>query len=164
MAFCPNCGAQVNGNFCGNCGATMNAGAQPESGPQYQQQQYQQPQYQQPQAAGMPNNTAAALCYLAGFITGIIFLVIQPYNTDPKIKYHAWQSIGFNVAMIVIMVLLSILTALTGGILGLVLAPLGLIIWLGAFVLWLILMYKAYQGDGLHLPVIGDFARKQAGM
>lgn len=158
MAFCPNCGAQVEGNFCGNCGATMNAGAPPSGGPQYQQQ------YQQPQAAGMPNNTAAALCYLAGFITGIIFLVIQPYNTDPKIKYHAWQSIGFNVAMIAIMILFSILTALTGGILALVLAPLSLIIWLGALVLWVILMYKAYQGDGMHLPVIGDFAKKQAGL
>jgi len=158
MAFCPNCGAQVEGTFCGNCGATMNAGA-PPGGPQYQQQQY-----QQPQAAGMPNNTVAALCYLAGFITGIIFLVIQPYNTDPKIKYHAWQSIGFNVAMIAIMIVFSILTALTGGILALVLAPLSLVIWLGALVLWVILMYKAYQGDGLHLPVIGDFAKKQAGL
>ncbi|HPT25895.1 MAG TPA: DUF4870 domain-containing protein [Bryobacteraceae bacterium] len=160
MAFCPNCGAQVEGNFCGNCGATMGAGPAPGAGPQYQQQQ----QYQQPQAAGMTNNMAAALCYLAGFITGIIFLVIQPYNTDPKIKYHAWQSIGFNVAMIAIMVLFSILTALTGGILALVLAPLSLVIWLGAMVLWIILMVKAYQGEGLNLPVIGDFAKKQAGL
>ncbi len=159
MAFCPNCGAQVNGSFCGNCGATMGAGAAPGA----QNQPPPQQQYQ-PQAAGMPNNTAAALCYLAGFITGIIFLVIAPYNTDPKIKYHAWQSIGLNVAMIAIMILFSILTALTGGILALLLVPVSLVIWLGAFVLWLMLMYKAYQGAGLHLPVIGDFARKQAGM
>ncbi len=153
MAFCPNCGAQVNGSFCGNCGATMGAGAAPGAGPA-----------QQPQSASMPGNTVAALCYLAGFITGIIFLVLAPYNADPKIRYHAWQSIGFNVALIVIMILLSILTALTGGILGLILAPVGLIIWLGSIVLWLFLMFKAYQGEGIHLPVVGDFAKKQAGL
>jgi uncharacterized membrane protein len=157
MAFCPKCGAQVNGSFCGSCGATVGGGAAPG---QPGQQQYQQP----PQAEALPNNTVAALCYLAGFVTGIIFLVLAPYNADPKIRYHAWQSIGFNLAMIVCMIALSILTALTGGILGLILAPVGLIIWLGAFVLWLFLMFKAYSGEGLHLPVIGDFARKQAGM
>ncbi len=153
MAFCPNCGAQVNGSFCGNCGATMSAGQAPGAGPA-----------QQPQAASVPGNTVAALCYLAGFITGIIFLVLAPYNADPKIRYHAWQAIGFNVALIVIMIVLSVLTALTGGVLGLILAPVGLVIWLGSIVLWLFLMFKAYQGEGLHLPVIGDFAKKQAGL
>jgi uncharacterized membrane protein len=159
MAFCPNCGAQVNGSFCGNCGATMNAGQAPGAGPQ-PQQQYQP----QAQGAGMTQNTASALCYLLGFITGIIFLVLTPYNTDPKVKYHAWQSIGFNVAYIVVWFLLGVLTAATGGILGLILVPLGLLLSLAVFVLWLFLMYKAYQGEGIHLPLIGDFAKKQAGL
>lgn len=158
MAFCPNCGAQVNGSFCGNCGATMNAGQAPGAGPQ-------QPQYQQQaQGAGLTQNAASALCYLLGFITGIIFLVLAPYNTDPKVKYHAWQSIGFNVAYIVVWLLLGVLTTATGGILGLILVPLGLLLSLGVFALWLFLMFKAYQGEGIHLPLIGDFAKKQAGL
>ncbi|MBE0656510.1 MAG: hypothetical protein IH602_02410 [Bryobacteraceae bacterium] len=170
MAFCPNCGAQVNGSFCGNCGATMSAGPAPGSEQQQQQQQYQQPQYQQPQyqqqaqAGGLSQNAASALCYLLGFITGIIFLVMAPYNTDPKVKYHAWQSIGFNVAYIALWFILTILTTLTGGILGLILVPIGLLISLCVFALWLFMMYKAYQGEGLHLPMIGDFAKKQAGL
>ncbi len=158
MAFCPNCGAQVTGSFCGNCGATR-AGQAPGAGPQ-QQQQYQQ----QAQGAGMTQNTASALCYLLGFITGIIFLVMAPYNNDPKVKYHAWQSIAFNVAYIVVWLLLGVLTTATGGILGLILVPLGLLLSLGVFALWLFLMFKAYQGEGIHLPLIGDFAKKQAGL
>ena len=159
MAFCPNCGAQVDGNFCGSCGATMNAGGAP--GGQPQQPYTQQQQYQQPQAAGLQQNVACALCYLAGLITGIIFLLIAPYNTDPKVKYHAWQAIGFHVGIIICWVGLTIVTAATGGLLGLLLFPL---FGLATFGLWLFLMFKAYQGEGLHLPVIGDFARKQAGM
>jgi uncharacterized membrane protein len=139
-------------------------GADPQNQQQYQQPQYQQPQYQQPQAAGLSQNAACALCYLLGFITGIIFLVMAPYNTDPKVKDHAWQSIGFNVAYIALWFVLTILTTLTGGILGLVLVPLGLLISLCVFALWLFLMYKAYQGEGMHLPMIGDFAKKQAGL
>jgi uncharacterized membrane protein len=115
----------------------------------------------QPVAAastGMSENVAGALCYLVGFITGIIFLVIAPYNQNKFVRFHAWQSIFFNVAYIAVWILLSFLTMLTHGI-GILLYP---IVMLGFFVLWLYLMFSAYNNKRIKLPVIGDLAEKQA--
>src|SRR5690242_11740272 len=113
MAFCPNCGTQVTGTFCQNCGTAMAGDANPSAGstPGYAPSQ--------PVAAtstGMSENVAGALCYLVGFITGIIFLVIAPYNQNKFVRFHAFQSIFFNVAYIVIWILISFLTVLTHGI------------------------------------------------
>ncbi|MCS7042961.1 MAG: hypothetical protein NZR01_09235 [Bryobacteraceae bacterium] len=108
---------------------------------------------------------AGALCYLAGLITGIIFLVIAPYNTSRTVRFHAFQSIFFNVAWIAIWIVEMILSAALAAIpvLGWMLS---LLLWaavaLGGFILWLVLMWKAYQGDRLVLPVIGPLAEKQA--
>ena len=46
----------------------------------------------------MTDNVASALCYLLGLITGIIFLVLTPYNRNPVVRFHAFQSIFLNVA------------------------------------------------------------------
>jgi uncharacterized membrane protein len=111
-------------------------------------------------AAGLPENTAAALCYLLGFVTGIVFLVLEPYNKNKLIRFHAFQSIFLNVAVIVVWI-----------VLGIVMLPFGL--WLGgwwlfwllrlAFLgLWIYMMLQAYQGKKVVLPVIGDLAAKQA--
>jgi uncharacterized membrane protein len=121
------------------------------------------PGYASPQplaatSTGMSENVAGALCYLVGFITGIIFLVIAPYNQNKFVRFHAFQSIFFNVAYIVFWILMSFLTVLTHGI-GFLLFPL---IGLGFFVLWLYLMFSAYNGKRIKLPLIGDLAEKQA--
>ena len=106
----------------------------------------------------MSENVAGALCYLVGFITGIIFLVIAPYNQNKFVRFHAFQSIFFNVAYIAIWILISFLTVLTHGI-GILLYP---IIGLGFFVLWLYMMFSAYNNKRVKLPLIGDLAEKQA--
>jgi uncharacterized membrane protein len=121
------------------------------------------PGYASPQplaatSTGMSENVAGALCYLVGFITGIIFLVIAPYNQNKFVRFHAFQSIFFNVAYIVFWILMSFLTVLTHGI-GFLLFPL---IGLGFFVLWLYLMFSAYNNKRVKLPLIGDLAEKQA--
>jgi uncharacterized membrane protein len=96
---------------------------------------------------GLPENTEAALTYLFGWITGLIFLLMEKDNK--KIRFHAMQSIiTFGVATLVTMV----------PVIGWMLSPL---IWLVAFILWLVLIVKAYQGEMFKLPVIGDFAAKQ---
>ncbi len=108
---------------------------------------------------------AGALCYLAGLITGILFLVIAPYNASRTVRFHAFQSIFFSVAWIAIWIVEMIISAALASIpvLGWLMS---LLLWtaiaLGGFILWLVLMWKAYQGDRLVLPVIGPLAEKQA--
>src|SRR5690242_13770261 len=90
MAFCAKCGTQLGEGvaFCPSCGTP--AGVVPSSSTP------------PPGAQPMPSNVAALLTYLAGFITGIIFLVIEPYKNDRFVRFHAFQSIFFSIAYIVI--------------------------------------------------------------
>jgi len=155
MAFCPNCGTQVTGTFCQNCGTSMAGVANPSAGSTLG---YAPSQPAAATSTGMSENVAGALCYLVGFITGIMSLVIAPYNQNKFARFHAFQSIFFNVAYIVIWILISFLTVLTHGI-GILLYP---IIGLGFFVLWLYMMFSAYNNKRVKLPVIGDLAEKQA--
>ena len=113
--------------------------------------------------AGLTENAVGALCYLGGLITGIIFLVIPPYNQNPRIKFHAFQSILFNLAWVLAwFVLLAVGMILPFG-LSVMLSLFSLLIWGGGLVVWLLLMWKAYQGESVTLPVIGAIARQQAG-
>jgi uncharacterized membrane protein len=116
------------------------------------------PQYQQAQplsAPGLSDNVAGALCYLFGFVTGIIFLILAPYNQSKFVRFHAFQSIFLNVAWFVLWILLGLLTH------GLIifLSPL---IGLAGIVLWLYMMYSSFNNRKIKLPVIGDLAEKQA--
>src|SRR5437016_3510499 len=101
MAFCASCGAEGQGKFCAKCGASMDSAADgaplppPRSAPVGAQ------------AAGLEENVAGALCYLVGVLTGILFLVIDPYNRNPSIRFHAFQSIFAWVAAMVIGMVLS---------------------------------------------------------
>ncbi len=108
--------------------------------------------------AGLTDNVACALCYALGLITGILFLVLAPYNQNRKIRFHAFQSIFLHAAFIVVWIALLFLAAISGGLLIFV-SPL---IWLGFFVLWLVMIIKAYQDQKLVLPIIGPLAEKQA--
>jgi uncharacterized membrane protein len=115
-------------------------------------------------SSGMSNNMVGALCYFAGWITGVIFLVIEPYKNDKFVRFHAFQSIFFNVALIGVYIVLFILGAILSAVhLGLLFVPLWLIVGLGIFVAWLFLMWKAYSNEQFKLPIIGDLAAKQAG-
>lgn len=102
-------------------------------------------------SSGMEENVAGLLCYLAGFITGIIFLFIEKENQF--IRFHAMQSIALSVVMIVISIVLSFIPVI-GWIVALFLP-------LAYLVLWIFMMWKAYQGEMYKLPVLGDFSEKQ---
>lgn len=118
--------------------------------------------------SGISNNVAGALCYLVGWITGLIFLLIEPYKNDKTVRFHAFQSIFFNVALIavyiVVLILSIVLGFITKGLSVFLMGPLMLIIWLGVFVVWIFLMVKAYNNQTFKLPIIGDLAAKQAGL
>ncbi|MBI3384647.1 DUF4870 domain-containing protein [Candidatus Gottesmanbacteria bacterium] len=92
-------------------------------------------------------NMMAAAAYLLGFVTGVVLLLVE--KEDKFVRFHAMQStITFGLLFLVGLV------PLVGWLVGVVLAPLSLI-------LWLVLMWKAYQGEMFKLPVIGDLAEKQ---
>ncbi len=97
---------------------------------------------------GLPKNTAAALSYVLGWITGLIFLFIEK---DPFVRFHAAQSI-------IIFGILTILGFVP--IIGWVIAPL---LGIVGFVLWLVLIYKAYQGEEFKIPWVSDLAKKLLG-
>lgn len=166
MAFCPNCGAQVSGTFCPNCGtnvtAAANAGTAGAGPAGAAGAGYAAPPPPVATAGGMSENVAGALCYLLGLITGIIFLVIAPYNQNKFVRFHAFQAIFGHIAFIVFWIAYTIvgtfLAILTHGF-GFILFPLfGLLV----FILWLYLMYSAYNYKKVKLPIIGDLAEKQA--
>jgi len=97
---------------------------------------------------GLPRNTTAALSYVLGWLTGIVILLLEK---DPFVRFHAMQSVvTFGILTILAMV----------PFVNLVLSPLIMIV---SFVLWLVLIFKAYQGEEFKLPVIGEFAKKQLG-
>jgi uncharacterized membrane protein len=162
MPFCASCGSPVEGRFCAKCGTPM--GAAPASGgpaPAYN------PPPGGPQSAGsgMTDNVAGALCYIVGFITGILFLVLEPYSKRPFVRFHAFQSIFFSVGWILLSIGLSIAFTIAGFALHMwfIFLPLRLLIGLLGFVLWLFCMYKAYQGEWYQLPIAGPIAARQAG-
>ncbi|MCL5265325.1 MAG: DUF4870 domain-containing protein [Chloroflexi bacterium] len=117
--------------------------------------------------SGMAPNVGGALSYVLGIITGILFYVLE--KEDGFIRFHAMQSILFNVAWTVLWIVLTIVMTILGFVpfLGIVVAILGFVVWLvvflGGFVLWLFLIIKAYQGEKFKLPYIGDMAENYAG-
>jgi len=146
MAFCSNCGAAMaeGARFCAQCG--KEPGSVLPVDPGYT-----------PGAAvgGLGRNVAGLLCYVAGIITGVVFLILEPYNHDPFIRFHAFQSIFFSAAVLLLSIVLAFIP-LIGPLLYVVL-------WPAACVLWVLLIVQAAQNKKWKLPVIGDLAEKQAG-
>jgi uncharacterized membrane protein len=118
--------------------------------------------------AGLTPNVAGALTYLLGLITGILFLVIDPFKADRFVRFHAFQSIFFNVAWIAFWIVWTIvgltLSAISHGLFFIIQLPVNLLITVGGFCLWAYLMYSAYQGKTFRIPIIGPLAAKQAGI
>ena len=112
-----------------------------------------------PATAGfMSDNVAGALCYLLGFITGMVFLNLEPYSNRPSVRFHAFQSIFFSVGWIALsFALITILLTLESVIqLWFIFLPLRLLIGFTGLVLWLFCMYKAYREQSYQLPEVAQ--------
>ena len=160
MPFCANCGASVEGRFCAKCGTPMGA-APGAGGPAAAPTSVPPPGA--PAAAGMTDNVAGALCYLVGFITGVLFLILEPYSKRPFVRFHAFQSVFFSVGWIFLSIALGVVFAIAGMAMHMwiIFLPLRMILWLVGFLLWLFCMYKAYNGEWFQLPIVGPLAAKQ---
>ena len=143
MAFCKACGQEIGGaTFCPKCGANQGGGAvTPAAAPAA------------PSSEGLAENVAGLLCYALGWVTGLIFLLI---DKRPWVKFHAAQSIAVFGGLTIIRIGLVFMGHWIGwGIFGLI----GLI----GFVLWIFLMIKAYQHETIRIPIAADIADSIAG-
>ena len=108
-------------------------------------------------------NIIAALTYLLGFVTGLIFLYLEPYNQDEFIRFHARQSIGFSVAWFAIAVVFGVFIAVLPHGLGALLNFILTLIDIALAVFWVVLMYKAYNGERYRIPELADIVDSIAG-
>jgi uncharacterized membrane protein len=144
MAFCSTCGTQIpdGTTSCPACAGRSAVAAAPPTA-----------------VGGLTDNVAGMLAYVT-IIPAIIFLVIEPYNKNRFIRFHSFQSIFFGIAWMILWVGLRIIFHIPFfGWLTIFLWPL---VWLAGFIIWVILLLKANQGQMFKLPVIGDMAEKQA--
>jgi uncharacterized membrane protein len=163
MAFCSNCGAALNegSSFCAGCGKPASASTQANSGPQVVTGN-------RPLTgtSALTSNLAGALAYALGLITGVLFLVLEPYKHDRFVRFHAMQSILFCAAAIVVSIGMSIvwgvLFSLSASLIFVVM-PVRLMIALGLFLFWLFVIYQAYSRREYRIPIIGAIAARQVG-
>jgi uncharacterized membrane protein len=156
--FCSKCGAEnpEGAKFCSKCGAGLGAAAKPSEA------------VAKPEAessTGMSANVAGLLCYVAGWITGIIFVVLE--KKSKFVKFHAWQSImTFGVLTVAHLILSTILGAIAVATfspgLAIFATVMSWIIGILGLILWIILMIQAYQGKMWKVPWAGNWAEKQA--
>ncbi|PYX61303.1 MAG: hypothetical protein DMG73_04200 [Acidobacteria bacterium] len=109
----------------------------------------------------MNENIAGMLAYVT-IIPAIVFLVVEPFNKNRFVRFHAFQNIFFVVAWIALWLALGIVVHIP--FLGWATILIWPLISLGGLILWVVLVLKAYQGQMFKLPVIGDMAEKQAGV
>ena len=149
MAFCKSCGQEIgDANFCSKCGANQGA-AIPAGGSSASPME------------GLAENVAGLLCYVLGWLTGIIFLMI---DKRPWVRFQAAQSIVVFGGLTVIRIGLVVIHGLIGGIFGYgLLSMLGLVIGLVGLVLWILLMIKAYQHENFRVPIAAGIADGIAG-
>ena len=104
-------------------------------------------------STGLEANIAGLLCYVLGWISGLVFILLEKDNKF--VRFHAMQSIIVFGALTIVSIILSFIPFI-GSVLSTILSLLGL-------VLWIVLMVKAYQGTMYKLPWAGDLADKQVG-
>lgn len=143
MAFCTACGTALNESiaFCPKCGTAVRRGeSSAETGGRAAV------------VTGVPENVAGMLCYI--FVIAIIFLLVEPYSRNRFVRFHAFQSILFSIAWVLMHGVVAI------PVIGWMLWP---AVELAFLIAWIVLLIKAYQGHMFKLPVIGDFAEQHAG-
>ena len=110
-------------------------------------------------STGLEANVAGLLCYVLGWVTGLIFILIEKENKF--VRFHAMQSIVAFGAINVVWIILWIFTIIP--YIGIVFVIINWIIGALAFVLWIVMMVKAYQGTMYKLPWAGNLAEKWTG-
>ena len=107
----------------------------------------------EPNQSGLSDNAAGALAYVT-IIPAIIFLIVEPFNKNSYVRFHAWQSIFLGIAFFAVSIVLSVIP-----IAGWIVMPFIDLVFLA---IWVYVLIKAVNGQLYKLPLIGDLAEKQA--
>jgi uncharacterized membrane protein len=159
MAFCSKCGTEVGAGaaFCPKCGSAQSAAVAQTGGTVVEPAQASQ--------SGLAENVAGTLCYLLGWVTGIIFYLI---DKRPFVRFHAAQSIvtfgGLHILNIVLGIIFGAGMMFRGGFgaFGMASALFSLV-GLVSFILWILLMVKAYQHEKFEVPIAAGIAKGFSG-
>lgn len=152
MPYCQECGEEIDpeSSFCNSCGAPIKAG---ES-----QKERKKASPQGKNSLDIDENIEGALTYVLTWLTGIIFFVIE--DQSDFVRFHAMQSIITFLPLTILAWVINIFSVPYYGY-GFGFSLFGILstlIWIAVLVLWLLLMYKAYQGEKYKLPIVGDLA------
>jgi uncharacterized membrane protein len=143
VAFCPSCGTQIaDGATCPKCAPGTSTTTATSAG------------------TGLTDNVAGALAYVT-IVPAIVFLVLEPFNRKRFVRFHSFQCLFFAVAWTALWIALSIVAHIP--LMGWATVLVWPLVSLAGFVIWLVLVLKAYQGQMFKLPFIGDIAEQQAG-
>lgn len=142
--FCPKCGQEnaEDSKFCQKCGSNLDLTSAKTAGT----------------STGLEPNVAGLLCYLLGWITGVIFILLEKNNGF--VRFHALQSIITFGAISVALIVFSAFSWVP--VLGTIFWVFSILLYILAFILWIVLMVKAYQGERFKLPVAGELADRHA--
>ena len=109
---------------------------------------------------GMQPNIEAGLSYVLGWVTGLIFFLVEKQNRF--VRFHAMQSILFFGGLTVIRIILSFINFFDLPFLGLLTGLIWLAIGIIGLVGYIILLINGFQGKYYKLPIVGDYAEKYA--
>jgi uncharacterized membrane protein len=142
--FCPKCGTEnaESSKFCQKCGSMI----VPE------------PAKSTDTSLGIEPNLGGLLSYALGWITGLIMILLEKKNGF--VRFHAVQSMVVFGAITILLIAFGILDGLD--IVGRLFWALSVAVWILGFILWIVLMVKAYQGERYKLPIAGDIAEKNS--
>jgi uncharacterized membrane protein len=146
---CAECDAQMpdESSFCPQCGRPVA-----------------QKRVEAASTRGTPDNALGALAYVT-FIPAIVFLFVEPFNKSRFLRFHSFQCVFLSIMLGIIGLTLRIallvlsMVPIVGRLVSVLLLA---IVLLGCFILWVVLLIKAFQGEMFKLPIIGDWAEAQA--
>ena len=120
----------------------------------------------QQNGTGLTPHIAGVLCYVFAPVSSVIMLLLEKENKE--VHFHAWQGTLFGASFYILIFVLKIVATILGYLLiflqDLILSFILPIFCLSAFVLWVVCVVKAYQGERWRIPVLGDVAAKKAGV
>lgn len=158
----PASGPQATGGYQQVYGTGAGAGTPPPGNAGGPGPQYPPPPPPPSAGQGLSSNAAAAISYIT-FIPAVIFLVMEPYNRDRFVRFHAWQCIALTIVGVGLSILFAVMSVIGFHLLWWMFMLIRLAIRLVLFVFWLIALIKASQGQWYKIPIVGDLAVSLAG-